>query len=149
MTELGRKVVQLSLRRRFRRRMLILRRWFRRLLDRLLLCSLGKPIRYRMLPHTMVPSPSPLGTPEAAEFVAEEHVETPVYHNHDIDSSDLVALKITLLGDRQIGKTSFLVCVLDFHFHLCLLFSLSVLCFKSYVNVKIKNKQKYVFWVVF
>ncbi|KAE8075722.1 hypothetical protein FH972_014415 [Carpinus fangiana] len=69
--------------------MLILRRWFRRLLDRLLLCSLGKPIRYRMLPHNMVPSPSPLGTPEAAEFVAEEHVETPVCHNHDVDSSDL------------------------------------------------------------
>jgi len=108
MTELGRKVVQLSLRRRFRRRMLILRRWFRRLLDRLLWCSLGKPIRYRMLPHTMAASPSPLGTPEAAEFAAEEHVETPVCHNHDVDSSDLVALKITLLGDRQIGKTSFL-----------------------------------------
>jgi hypothetical protein len=94
-----------------------------------------------MLPHTMAASPSPLGTPEAAEFVAEEHVETPVCHNHDVDSADLVALKITLLGDRQIGKTSFLVCVLDFHFHLCLLFSLSILCFKLFVNVKIKNKQ--------
>ncbi|XP_062152459.1 septum-promoting GTP-binding protein 1 isoform X2 [Alnus glutinosa] len=105
MTELGQKIVQLSLQRRLQRRMLILRRWFRRLLDRLLLCSIGKPIRYRMLSHATAPSPSPLGTPEVAP---EEHITTPVYHNHDVDSSDLVALKITLLGDRQIGKTSFL-----------------------------------------
>jgi Rab family protein len=114
MTELGQKIVQLSLQRRLQRRMLILRRWFRRLLDRLLLCSIGKPIRYRMLSHATAPSPSPLGTPEVAP---EEHIATPVCHNHDVDSSDLVALKITLLGDRQIGKTSFLVCILDFHSH--------------------------------
>lgn len=117
MTELGLKIVQLSLRRRLQRRMLILRRWFRRLFDRFLMCSLGKPIRYRMLPHAMVRSPSPLGTPEAGFVAPEEHVTTPVCHNHDVDSADLVALKITLLGDRQIGKTSFLVCVLDFHSH--------------------------------
>jgi len=108
MTELGLKIVELSLRRRLQRRMLILRRWFRRLFDRFLMCSLGKPIRYRMLPHAMVRSPSPLGTPEAGFVAPEEHVTTPVCHNHDVDSADLVALKITLLGDRQIGKTSFL-----------------------------------------
>ncbi|GMY09906.1 septum-promoting GTP-binding protein 1-like [Fagus crenata] len=106
MTQFGQKVAQLSLKRRLHRRMLILRRWIQRVLDQILICPLRKPIRYRMLTNaTAVTSPS-LSTPEG-DFVSVEHV-TPICHNHDMDS-DLVAVKISLLGDSQIGKTSFLV----------------------------------------
>ncbi|XP_041005867.1 septum-promoting GTP-binding protein 1 [Juglans microcarpa x Juglans regia] len=108
MSQLCRKVVQLGLRRRLRRRMLILRGWFRRHCDRLLMCSLGKRIRYRMLPRApAVTSPSLGDTPVVVDFTPAEHV-TPACHNHDVDTSDLVALKISLLGDSQSGKTSFL-----------------------------------------
>ncbi|KAG2717047.1 hypothetical protein I3843_03G156100 [Carya illinoinensis] len=108
MSQLCRKVVQLGLRRRLRRRMLILRRWFRRLFDRLLMCSLGKRIRYRMLPTApAMTSPSLGDTPVVVDFTPEELV-TPACHNHGVDTSDLVALKISLLGDSQSGKTSFL-----------------------------------------
>ncbi|KAG6657808.1 hypothetical protein I3843_04G107000 [Carya illinoinensis] len=106
------KVVNLSLRKRIQCRMLILRRWFQRVLDRLLICSLqGKPIRYRMLPHATLTSPPP-GCNPVGDFTPEQHVTPapPVCHKRDVDSSsDLVALKISLLGDSQIGKTSFLV----------------------------------------
>ena len=38
----------------------------------------------------------------------------PICHNHHDNDSDLVALKISLLGDCQIGKTSFLVSIYFF-----------------------------------
>lgn len=124
MSQLCRKVVQLRLRRRLRRRMLILRRWFRRLFDRLLMCSLGKRIRYRMLPTaTAVASPSLGDSPEVVGFKPEEHV-TQACHNLDVDTSDLVALKISLLGDSQSGKTSFLVCIFYVCMYVCMHWSL-------------------------
>lgn len=109
MTQHGQQLAQLSLRRRIHRRLLILRRWFRRVLDQILRCPLKKPIRYRMLTHGTVTSSS-IGTPEGGFASVENENVTPVYHHHSHDKdSDLVALKISLLGDCQIGKTSFLV----------------------------------------
>lgn len=61
-------------------------------------------------PHVALPSPSP-----PPDFSAVEAglggvlvAPPPVFHTHDFES-DLVSLKISLLGDCQIGKTSFLV----------------------------------------
>lgn len=117
MTQHGQQLAQLSLRRRIHRRLLILRRWFRRVLDQILRCPpLKKPIRYRMLAHGTVTSSS-IGTPEGGFASVENENVTPVYHHHSHDKdSDLVALKISLLGDFQIGKTSFLVCIFYFFF---------------------------------
>ena len=112
MTQHGQQLAQLSLRRRIHRRLLILRRWFRRVLNQILRCPpLKKPIRYRMLARGTVTSSS-IGTPEGGFASVENENVTPVYHHHSHDKdSDLVALKISLLGDYQIGKTSFLVCI--------------------------------------
>ena len=117
MTQHGQQLAQLSLRRRIHRRLLILRRWFRRVLNQILRCPpLKKPIRYRMLAHGTVTSSS-IGTPEGGFASVENENVTPVYHHHSHDKdSDLVALKISLLGDFQIGKTSFLVCIFYFLF---------------------------------
>ncbi|XWS69532.1 hypothetical protein CRYUN_Cryun04dG0187100 [Craigia yunnanensis] len=113
MTQICPKMVKLSLiRLRVRRRVLILRRCICCFWDRLLMCSLGKPITYRMLsrvPTTAVPSP-PSATVDGS-FTASRNV-TPrsCHHNHhDHKDSDLVPLKISLLGDPETGKTSFLV----------------------------------------
>lgn len=63
---------------------------------------LRKTVRYRMLPQAqaLIMSPSPPEPPSPAEN--ESSVEI-----GDSDS-DLVSLKITILGDCDIGKTSFL-----------------------------------------
>lgn len=103
MTQLCRKMVQLKIRHIIKRRVLNLHRCLRRFWDRILMCSLGKPIRYRMLPYATVSSPPP---PVTESGFASGNV-TSMCHNQDMDS-DLVALKISLLGDCQIGKTSFL-----------------------------------------
>lgn len=68
------------------------------------MCSLGKPIktRYRMLSSTS----SSVHPPPSASV----HPPPVCHHGrHDHKDSDLVPLKISLLGDSQIGKTSFLV----------------------------------------
>lgn len=93
--------------------MLILRRCIRRILDRLFMSCLRKTVQYRMLPHGLM-SPSP---PAAAGFASSEVAQVPSpapaeEPNDDhpgIESdADLVSLKITLLGDSDIGKTSFM-----------------------------------------
>ncbi|TYG90443.1 hypothetical protein ES288_A12G182500v1 [Gossypium darwinii] len=80
-----------NFRHRVQRRVLVLRRCFCCFWDRLLICSPGKPIRYRMLSRAPTPA-----EPNALPFVSSPK------------DSDLVPLKISLLGDPQIGKTSFL-----------------------------------------
>ncbi|KAK6252063.1 hypothetical protein QUC31_013783 [Theobroma cacao] len=119
MTQMCPKMVKLKLRLRVHRRLLTLRRCIRCFWDRILMCSLGKPIRYRVLPRsanasattttTAVPSPSSASID--CSFSASRDVTLPACHHnhHDSKDSDLVPLKISLLGDSQIGKTSFLV----------------------------------------
>ncbi|CAI0550606.1 unnamed protein product [Linum tenue] len=114
---MGRSKSNLS--RKIHRRLSNLRRCILRVWNQILMCSIGKPIRYRMLSHpAVVPSVSlPISSPGGGvmEEVALVNCPPPsaaaILHNnnsvHRVDS-DLVALKISLLGDSQIGKTSFL-----------------------------------------
>ncbi|GAB2274885.1 hypothetical protein Dimus_009656 [Dionaea muscipula] len=98
------------------RRVLIARRYFRLLWDRLLLDGgVGRKPRYQQLPQraTTPSSSSPSGLDALHGGVLAQKAVTgpppPVLTVPDHgDSADLVAMKISLLGDRQIGKTSFL-----------------------------------------
>lgn len=104
-------MVHYTLRRRIRRRVLVLRRCIQHVMDRILTCCLGKPVHYRMLPISVMtpPSGSVAGPNSAASTtVVRQKSSAPRSGRESVDS-DLVALKISLLGDSQIGKTSFLV----------------------------------------
>ncbi|XVE91757.1 hypothetical protein REPUB_Repub01dG0038900 [Reevesia pubescens] len=114
MTQFCPSMVKLKLRRRVQRRFMTLQRCIRCFWDRLHMCSsLGKPSRYRMLSRAATPAvPSPPSATVDGTFSALMNVTPqPTCHHshHDHKDSDLVALKISLLGDPQIGKTSFLV----------------------------------------
>lgn len=100
-------MVELCLRRRIQRRMLVLRRCIRRLMDRLFMSCLRKTVRYRMLPQAMIMSPPAVADAAAAAYESPPPLPEAL---GDLDAdSDLVPLKISLLGDCNIGKTSFLV----------------------------------------
>ncbi|KAK7312718.1 hypothetical protein VNO77_36803 [Canavalia gladiata] len=102
-----------TLQRRIHHRVSILRRYILRVLHRFIVCSGRKNANstYRMLPpDAALPTHQAPPLDSAAEPGLEEvKVESPhVFRTHDLES-DLVSLKISLLGDCQIGKTSFLV----------------------------------------
>ncbi|KAL9453637.1 hypothetical protein AB3S75_009278 [Citrus x aurantiifolia] len=104
---LSQKMVQFNLKRRIERGVLILRRCISCFWEKLLMCSVGKPIRYRMLPRSTVTSPSP--SVLESGLVPGTTVRPSLCHSHrHLDADNLVALKISLLGDCHIGKTSFL-----------------------------------------
>lgn len=103
MTQLTRKIAHINVKWSLLDRVLLFRRFFSFLWDKILMCSTGKPLGYRRLQHssssnspssisdTVLPSPGPPST------------------SGDCDTdADLVVLKISLLGDCQIGKTSFM-----------------------------------------
>ncbi|CAN1220283.1 Septum-promoting GTP-binding protein 1 [Linum perenne] len=70
-----------------------------------MMCSIGKPIKYRIvIPHPPPPSAAAT-TKTTAAFQNYNGVGGGGLNRVD---SDLVALKISLLGDPHIGKTSFL-----------------------------------------
>ncbi|BBH00003.1 Ras-related small GTP-binding family protein [Prunus dulcis] len=112
-----------TLRRRVKRRVTLLRRCIKRVMDRLLMSCLGKPVRYRVLPvsavmspnqtpsSTFAPSSSSSSSPKSRELLCRPHHQNKSTSRRQNPESkdDLVALKISLLGDSQIGKTSFLV----------------------------------------
>ncbi|KAH0984113.1 hypothetical protein GBA52_011290 [Prunus armeniaca] len=110
-----------TLRRRVKRRVTLLRRCIKRVMDRLLMSCLGKPVRYRVLPVSTVMSPnqtpsstfapSSSSSPKSRELLCRPHHQNKSTSRRQNPESkdDLVALKISLLGDSQIGKTSFLV----------------------------------------
>ncbi|KAK8493533.1 hypothetical protein V6N13_029574 [Hibiscus sabdariffa] len=92
---------------RVQRRVLLLRRCVCCFWDRLLMCSPGKPIKYRMLSRPTTPAADDSSTPSTNLITPPP----PACHqsgDQDHKDSDLVPLKISLLGDPQIGKTSFL-----------------------------------------
>lgn len=62
-----------------------------------MVCSTGNSVRYRRL-----------STKVSEELLAVESSDETLISGYDSDS-DLVALKISILGDCQIGKTSFVV----------------------------------------
>ncbi|KAA8524605.1 hypothetical protein F0562_011028 [Nyssa sinensis] len=104
MTQLCRTMFRFNIRRRFLRRVSILRQYLRSLWKQILSCMIGKSVRYRHLPCTTVSPPFPAA---AESGFASRDIASPCC-DHDKDPSDLVALKISVLGDCQIGKTSFL-----------------------------------------
>ncbi|CAL5394231.1 unnamed protein product [Camellia sinensis] len=98
-------MLRVTVRRRILRRASSLQRCFRFHWNQILACTLRKSCTYRQLPH--------IATMSSPSLVASERgFETPDMPcgccEHSRDSSDLVALKISLLGDSQIAKTSFL-----------------------------------------
>ncbi|XP_010267714.1 PREDICTED: septum-promoting GTP-binding protein 1-like [Nelumbo nucifera] len=99
--EICRKVVHLDVEWSLVDRAALLRRFFRVLCNRFLVCSVGKPSRYRRLPRSVsVPSPVALERALVSGDLASAS------DDHDVDP-DLVSLKISVMGDCQIGKTSF------------------------------------------
>ncbi|KHG01322.1 spg1 [Gossypium arboreum] len=105
MTQFCPRMARHNFRHRVQRRVLVLRRCFCCFWDRLLICSPGKPIRYRML--SRAPTPAVPSAAADGSIIASSRnlMPSPLCHPKD---SDLVPLKISLLGDPQIGKTSFL-----------------------------------------
>ncbi|GMY31377.1 septum-promoting GTP-binding protein 1-like [Fagus crenata] len=100
MTQLCRTVVHVNIRWNILERVSIIRQFFRFIWDRILVCSIGKTTKYRRLScrDSFPPPEAGLGLDEQATTCS----------GHDMDS-DLVNLKISLLGDCQIGKTTFLI----------------------------------------
>ncbi|KAK4758951.1 hypothetical protein SAY87_020252 [Trapa incisa] len=101
------RIARINLRRRVSHRITTLRHFIRRMWARMSMCSKGKLGCYpALLPYSKVSSP-----PAAAPMVAANGEPTSpvvVCQEQQIDA-DLVPLKIGLLGDNEIGKTSFLV----------------------------------------
>lgn len=103
---------------RLQRRVLVLQRCVRCFWDRLFICSPRKPSRYRVLSSaptttTTTTRRSPPSATVDGSISASRNVKPRAcsHHrnHHDHKDSDLVPLKISLLGDPETGKTSFLV----------------------------------------
>lgn len=115
-------------------RVTFLRKCARSIWHQILACWIGKSIRYRQLLNSasgpLIPTTMSCRCPPVERTTTTVDVQTTMYgefgsremkgssgeitsscgdDDHDQDGSDLVALKICLLGDHQIGKTSFLV----------------------------------------
>ncbi|XP_059662513.1 septum-promoting GTP-binding protein 1 [Cornus florida] len=103
MTQLCRKIVNVNIRWSILERVSIFRRFFHFVWDRILVCSMGKSIGYQPLSNR--PSSPSM---EALESGLGPECPTTSCSGYDTDS-DLVTLKISLLGDCQIGKTSFVI----------------------------------------
>ncbi|KAJ4837493.1 hypothetical protein Tsubulata_029913 [Turnera subulata] len=109
-------VPRCSIKRKFHRRVTSLRRCMLRAWDQVLVCSLRKPVvrcrscRYSLPYHHVGSSPSLRAAAGDSPRGSSPSVARggPVSSDHRDNDSDLVALKISLLGDNQIGKTSFL-----------------------------------------
>ncbi|CAH8391489.1 unnamed protein product [Eruca vesicaria subsp. sativa] len=92
------------------RRVLILRRFTRLLLNRIVPCSHGKSQSYLLLSRAATPSPSvsrPL-PPPILPVDGELVRRTSIDNSQRRSDSDVVSLKISLLGDPEIGKTCFM-----------------------------------------
>ncbi|PRQ31660.1 putative small GTPase superfamily, P-loop containing nucleoside triphosphate hydrolase [Rosa chinensis] len=95
-----RKIVHINFRWSVLDRVSIIREFFRFIWDKILVCSVGRQrIRYRRLTRGESSSPPP----EAIEAAL------PTTSSYECTDEDLVRLKISLLGDCQIGKTSFMI----------------------------------------
>lgn len=111
-----RRMFKLNKKRKIICKVSILQKYVKSLWNQLVGCCIGKSIKYRQLsrqhssssPTTTTTPPSPSG-----EAVPDGGFNMKCCCDHSKESlEDLVALKICLLGDNQIGKTSFLVSVI-------------------------------------
>ncbi|KAI3686231.1 hypothetical protein L1987_79905 [Smallanthus sonchifolius] len=104
-TRIGRRFVRLDVRWSvLLQKISVFREILKFIWDRFLACSMGKPVRYRRLSRR---SSSPAEEMESG-FDLEDPTGTVTCNGYETDS-DLVTLKISLLGDCQIGKTSFMI----------------------------------------
>ncbi|XP_031105967.1 septum-promoting GTP-binding protein 1 [Ipomoea triloba] len=113
MTKLCRKIVHVNFRWRLLERVSYFREFFRFLWERIVVCSTGQhPVRYRRISRTgSAAAPAPESAIDAAEsgtVIGDEDPTTAIRGGYESDS-DLVTLKISILGDCQIGKTSFVI----------------------------------------
>ncbi|XP_015080755.1 septum-promoting GTP-binding protein 1-like [Solanum pennellii] len=110
MTNLCRKIVQVKIRWKIFDKVSIFREFFRFIWERIIVCSTGrKPVRYRRLSRRS--SSSPVAMEEVEGYGVGGGEDDPLIatcSEYDSDS-DLVTLKISILGDCQIGKTSFVI----------------------------------------
>ncbi|KAJ9561082.1 hypothetical protein OSB04_006242 [Centaurea solstitialis] len=108
MSQITKKIWGLNLKRTIIWRVAFLRRCARSLWHQILACLIGKTLRYRHLLSSGSGSgpliPTSLRRPEMMMTPSTTGEMT----SSSDDGSDLVALKISLLGDQHIGKTSFL-----------------------------------------
>ncbi|KAL2472979.1 Ras-related small GTP-binding family protein [Forsythia ovata] len=113
MTKLCRRIVHFNIRWSIIDKVSVFRKFFRFIWDRILVCSIGRPIRYRRLSRRSFSSSSSSSSSMEAIESGTRHEEDPMTtcssSYEDTGDSDLVALKISLLGDCQIGKTSFMI----------------------------------------
>ncbi|XVE80345.1 hypothetical protein DITRI_Ditri14bG0132400 [Diplodiscus trichospermus] len=108
MTQLCRKIVHVNIKSSILEKVSIFRRFFRFIWDRILVCSIGsRPVHYRRLGRRDSSSPAEGVAADDDGSFPEDHHRT-ICSGYETDS-DLVSLKISLLGDCQIGKTSFLI----------------------------------------
>ncbi|KAK6154413.1 hypothetical protein DH2020_008661 [Rehmannia glutinosa] len=102
MTQLCRKIVHVNIRRRIIEKITVFRRLFKLIWDKILVCSIRMPnTRYRKL--------LPKRNPSSPSMECQEDPNTTSSSSGYESDSDLVSLKISVLGDCQIGKTSFLL----------------------------------------
>ena len=107
MAQLCRKIVHVNIKWSIVEKVSIFRRFFKFIWDRILVCSTGRPVHYRRL--TRRDSSSLVDGVVVDDFEAlQEDQHRMICNGYEMDS-DLVSLKISLLGDCHIGKTSFLV----------------------------------------
>ncbi|XP_054798280.1 septum-promoting GTP-binding protein 1 [Prosopis cineraria] len=107
MTRLCRKIVPVGVRWSVLDKVSFIGRFFQFIWDRILVCSVGKPARYRRLPlqdSSLMPATATI----KVDGVIGDHPAITGGGGCDADS-DLVNLKISLLGDCDIGKTSFVI----------------------------------------
>ncbi|KAL0362801.1 UNVERIFIED_CONTAM: Septum-promoting GTP-binding protein 1 [Sesamum calycinum] len=112
MTQLCRRIVHINIRWSIVDKVTVVRRFFRLVWERLLVCSLRMPnnARYRRL-STRRNSSSSSSSTEARDSDCGNgaDLETTTSSSGYESDSDLVALKISILGDCQIGKTTFVI----------------------------------------
>ncbi|XP_047317321.1 septum-promoting GTP-binding protein 1-like [Impatiens glandulifera] len=103
---LSRKMFRLTVRRKVLRRVVALRHCFRAFWKQILACTFHKSDRYKELPdrNSSFPPPSISSSSNKCHVVSTD----PCLNDPQRNSSDLVSLKITILGDPRIGKTSFM-----------------------------------------
>ncbi|KAL3821026.1 hypothetical protein ACJIZ3_006931 [Penstemon smallii] len=110
MTQLCRKTVHLNVRWSITEKFTAFRQFLRLIWDSILLCS-TKKARYRRIlsPRRNNDNNSNTSFPSCSNEGEPSTTPSSTGYDESDDDSDLVSLKISLLGDCQTGKTSFLI----------------------------------------
>ncbi|CAI0379962.1 unnamed protein product [Linum tenue] len=115
MGEIIRKIARVDIKWSVLERVSVFRQFFEFLWDRILACSIGKPpSKYRRITRAGTntsPSTSSSSSSSTSSSPPQAACTTSGTGELNSSNSDLVPLKISLLGDCQIGKTSFVVSI--------------------------------------